>query len=147
MLIAKGYRVAFKMKANKKVLKAPSSYAFLHDPTGRDWPKTSVLVAGFSKGSSELSNAEAEKYFGYVPQRGAIDTPPRSLSQWKDLGEVAEIDYWRPGEHEASYYHPFKAGGWLFSRGELPRLYKRGRQWRLELGPGAILNWRGFVYP
>lgn len=147
MLIAKGYDVAFKMKDGDKIVRTPKTNGFLHDPSGREWPKTSVLVTGFSRGRDEVTHREAERYFGYVPQRGTVDLPPRSLSAWKELGEVAEIDYWRPGEHEATYYHPFKHGGWLFSRGELPRLYKRGRQWRLELGPRAVLNWRGFVYP
>lgn len=149
MLIAKGYEVAFKMKAGSRVVRAPKAYAMLHDPGGASWPKTSVLVAPFRRlGSSSPPSGDASSYFGYDPRRGELELPPKGLSAWREVGEVAEIDYWRTGTHEGEYFHRFKGGGWLFSSSQpLPLLYRRGRLMRLELGQGAVLNWRGFVYP
>lgn len=144
MLTAKGYEVSFRLES-KREIHAPKRYGMLHDPSGRDWNKNSILVAPFRRMGEEIQSDPAEEYFGYVPKAGRIHLPPRTLGAWNYAGEVAEIDYWRPGEHEAEYFHPFENGGWRFE--SKPRLYRRSRIFRLELGPGAKLNWRGFIYP
>ena len=144
MLTAKGYDVGFILKDGREVV-PPKSYAMLHDPTGSDWGKNSILVAPFRRTDRELESPDAESYFGYVPRAGTVNLPPRAIGDWTPVGEVAEIDYWRPGEHRGSYWHPFKNGGWRFE--SKPRLYRLGGRYRLELGPGAKLNWRGFVWP
>jgi len=147
MLTAKGYEVSFRLKTGR-VVRAPRSYGLLHDPEGRAWPKTSVIIALFRRsGRSSPPSGDASRYFGYAPRQGTIDLPPKNLSSWRKVGEVAEIDYWRPGTHEGDYFHPFKPKGWMFSEKTWPTLYRRGRTLRLEMGDGAVLNWRGFVYP
>lgn len=145
MLTAKGYDVGFKLENGREVF-APKSYAMLHDPSGRDWPKCSVLVVSIRKGNEEIDNREAEKYFGYVPHGGRTHLPPENLDRWSLVGDVKEIDYWRPGEFKGGWYHPFQGGGWLFPK-PFPVLYRNGRALRIELGSGCTLNWRGFVWP
>ncbi len=147
MLIAKGYDVGFRL-ADKGEVFAPKNYAALHDPAGQSWPKCSVLIAPFRRGSTKVNNEEAEKYFGYAPRGGPIHLPARDLRTWREIGDVQEIDYWRPGEHKGDWWHPFREGGWLFGNGgPLPVLHRLGRVMRLELGPGCKLSWRGFEIP
>lgn len=144
MLTAKGYRVAFEVAG--RIVKAPARYAILHDPEGKAWPRCSVLVALFQRGGGHVEDADAERYFGYPPREGSYFTPPHALSEWKRVGEVSRIDYWRPGEYEGKWFHPFKDGGWVF-KAKLPVLYRRGRLLRLELHDGCVLSWRGFQWP
>mgnify|MGYP001565598968 CR=1 FL=1 len=95
MLIAKGYEVGFHLEDGEKVL-APSSYALLHDPSGREswlrkllygpskvmWDYESVLIAPFKRTNEDVEDDLAEEYFGYLPKAGEIDMPPRALSEW-----------------------------------------------------------------
>lgn len=146
MLIAKGYDVGFKLEGERDLILPPKSYAMLHDPSGVDWPKCSVLVAPFKRGGEPVRNKLAEEYFHYRPRRGRIALPPRDVLAWIELGPVKEIDYWRPGEeYEGEWWHPFGEAGFLF-KSHLPILHRFGRMMRLELGH-CTLNWRGFVYP
>jgi len=144
MLIAKGYKVTLVLEAGRRVA-APASYALLHDPAGRDWPRCSALVAPFRKGGGQIENSEAKSYFGSDPRAGSVTMPARSLSGWRRVGAVEQILYSRrrpgnlPASHKADYEHPFKEGK--------ATLYRRGRLLRVELGPGCVWNWRGFVTP
>jgi hypothetical protein len=144
MLIAKGFSVSFKL-TNGKMVRAPGGYGLLHDPSGKDWPKCSGLVASFSKGGGEIDDRLAKDYFGHAPREGELSLPPRALSAWKKVGAVAEILYTRrrPGrllaDHQDEYFHPFEKG--------TPTLYRRGRMLRLELGPNCEWSWRGVVRP
>jgi hypothetical protein len=149
MLIAKGYDIELRLasEGHKPIVRPPKSYAMLHDPSGRDWPSCSVLITPFRKGRQDVEDALAEEYFGYEPKAGAVIIPSRDLGNWKKWGEVAEIDYWRPGEHRGDWWHPFGEGWWIFPGGKLPLLYKQGRLLRMEFTEGCELSWRGFVYP
>lgn len=152
MLIAKGYGVV--LKRDKKTFRPPG--AILHDPSGTDWPKCSVLIGSFTRGKrSEVSSKPAVEYFNYVPRGGAFRLPARDLKAWKSLGEITYIEYTRPGDKEFEgesnlrYDHNFaKVGsGFLTSGKHYPKLYRLGRLYRLELGAGCVINWRGFVSP
>jgi hypothetical protein len=145
-LIAKGYEVEFKLVGERNHVKPPKSYAMLHDPSGEFWPPCSVLVAPFQRERGTLEDPDAQKYFGYVPREGVIHPPSRNLKNWHFVGDVDEIDYWRPGDHKGAWWHPFSEGGWLFKPAK-PTLYKLARMYRLELGHGCTLNHRGFVSP
>jgi hypothetical protein len=150
MLIAKGYDVGFVLERNRSIVTAPRSYAMLHDPSGSSWPKSSVLVAPFSKNSAapSIKNTLAKQYFRYEPRGGEITLPDRDIRSWKEIGPIKEIDYWRPGddrELKGDWWHPFGEAGFLF-KSHLPILFRQGRLMRLELGR-STLNWRGFVYP
>ena len=144
MLVAKGYDVGFKIDNTKMVM--PKSYALLHDESGADWSYCSCLIGSFQKTKETVEDAAAERYFGYPPRAGKLVLPSSNLAEWKLIGSVSEIDYSRPGEHKDDYYHPFSSGWWIFKRA-LPELYRKHTTYRLELGPGCEVNWRGFVYP
>lgn len=152
MLIAKGYDVGFRMEEGRDVV-PPRRYAMLHDPSGRDWPACSVLIAPFLRLAHKVPKtkdlSEAEEYFGYVPREGVVKLPSRDMKKWGKLGAVSEIDYWRPGdEYKGDWWHPFGEAGWIF-KSHLPNLYvlRSSQTLRLELGEGCSLNWRGFIWP
>jgi hypothetical protein len=150
MLIAKGYRAGFRLVGKKTIFAPPRGAAMLHDPSGRDWPRCSVLFASFSRSGSSLgrSNPTAVEYFGYDPKAGSLTVPPKTLSDWKYLGEVEYIRYDRPGtKYKGRYDHHFKGTGWFGFKSSFPRLYRRGRVYRLDLGSGCDISWRGFVFP
>jgi hypothetical protein len=144
MLIAKGYRVVFRSARTGKNIYPPASSALLHDPEGKSWNKNSGLVAGFRRERLDVTNGEAEKYFNYEPNGGKINLPPKSLGQWHLVDEVDYIVYTRPGDREGlgnnlRYEHDFK--------NYLPKVYRRGRVYRIELGPTCKWNWRGISSP
>ena len=138
MLIAKGYGVSFEMKQGP-VVRAPAGAALLHDPTGKHWPSCSGLVMRFTKTNRPIHDDAAKEYLGIEPRAGSITTPPRRLSEWKRVGDVAVINYRRIGEHADSYYHPIERGAAV--------LYRRPGALRVELGGGCVWNWRGIVKP
>jgi hypothetical protein len=144
VLICKGFAVSFVME-NGKTVRAPASYGFLHDPSGRDFSKNSGLVAPFSKGGGEIDDGAARDYFGHPAREGEIALPPRSLGEWTRVGRVTEILYARrrpgrlPASNKADYYHPIEHG--------TATLYRRGKLLRVELGANCEWNARGIVKP
>ena len=146
MLIAKGFRVKFVLKTGRRV-NPPASYALLHDEAGTHWPYSSALVLPIttSKSDPEASDGHAKTYFSADPLEGSVDLPPRTLSRWESLGEIAEVQYTRrrprnlPAANQDDYFHPIEKG--------VARLYRLGRAYRMELGSNALWNWRGIVRP
>lgn len=157
MLIAKGYDVRFGARGKK--IAAPASYGMLHDPTGADWPSSSVLVAPFSKDREEIDFDLAESYFGDGPLGGSVNLPPRDISRWTLVGNVESIDYSRrrphglPSKYEGDYYHFFDGSEGLLSilsllfKAPEPVLYRRGKIFRMELPAWAELSDRGYIWP
>ncbi len=143
MLIAKGYSVRFILDSGHK-FSAPRGAALLHDPSGKDWPACSGLVLVIQRTGEEISDSKADDYFGSQPMKGRVALPPKSLSDWKRLGMIDEIEYSRrrprglPADNKGDYFHPFK--------GEAV-LYRRGRTYRMELMKSCVWNWRGIVRP
>jgi hypothetical protein len=154
MLVHKGTNVVFLMDEGRDI---KSFGPLLHDESGKSWPVCSALFASFRRTNQEATDAQMkgapEHYLGrgYAGRVGKIDLPPRSLSEWKKIGAVREIQYTRTGTKAADdFFHPFGKRhwwGWFFSKGKHPTLYKRGRVMRLELGSNCIVDDRGFVYP
>jgi hypothetical protein len=128
----------------------------MHDPSGRWWPKNSVLCGPFKKlraAQPDEGSPQAHHYLGdsHNAMVGVVDTPPRALGSWDFLGEVSEIRYTRTGrKRPGRYFHPFSKPSALATlvkgKGKA-RLYRRGRFCRLDLPPGAILDTRGYVWP
>jgi hypothetical protein len=132
-------------------IKAPASYAFLHDPAGKYWPSCSALIAPLDRRyDEEVSHGPGQQYFGHKPLAG--ETPDigklpsfKAISKWKYLGEIEEIYYTRmrprglPNYAKDRYKHPIENGRAL--------LYRRGRMLRIELGSGCVWNWRGIIKP
>jgi hypothetical protein len=128
----------------------------MHDPSGRWWPKNSVLCGPFRKlraAQPDEGSSQAKHYLGDSHRAvvGVIDTPPKPLSGWTYLGEVDEIRYTRTGrKRPGRYFHPFSKPGALATiikgKGKA-RLYRYGRFCRLDLPHGAILDTRGYVWP
>lgn len=155
MLIVKAHRVAFDLMSGRKVTAAPT-YGMLHDPSGEDWPKDSVLVMRYTRsGRAIKSDGAMASYLGgdYQARSGEADLPSRSLEGWKKLGDVKTIYYVRTGKRApGGFYHHFGKGAALEHKifrgeGDKPVLYRKGKTLRLELPAGSTLNWRGFVWP
>ncbi len=152
-MIAKGRSVSFDM-INGDEIDAPSSYAMLHDPTGKWWPKTSVLIAPFKRGGKSVDGDDFTKdYLGrtHVTRAGSVSLPPKALSEWKFEGTVEKIWYTRHGAKYGGqrFQHGFNQPGLtrlLKGKGKA-RLYSRGNVFRLELGRNASLDGRGFLWP
>lgn len=151
-LIQKGRNVEFLMKDGGSY-RAKGS--MMHDPSGRFWPRSSVLCGSISasarKALKEEITGEAEHYLARPPRMAQVNTPSRSLQGWEYLGEVVEIRYTRTGNRKPGrYFHEFSKGTALATlvkgKGRV-RLYRSGRWYRLELPRGAILDTRGFVWP
>jgi hypothetical protein len=147
MLIAKAYNV--ELVVDGRVIRPPG--VLLHDPSGSDWPRTSCLITSFKRSGEPLTRPSAEaRAWAENPdavKAGTVDTPPRSLSSWTSVGGCERIRYTRKGEHADHYVHDFDDKEWLVFSRKLPEVYRLGRSMRVELGPRAVFNWRGFVYP
>lgn len=123
----------------------------LHDPSGQDWPKDSLLVCAFRRGRRPADDQTAKHYLGreYQAHVGSVQVPPRELTSWKRVGDIATIYYERPGtKAPGRYYHHFgkRRLEALFKKGNAV-LYKRGSAYRVELGAGSVADDRGLVFP
>jgi len=152
-VIAKGFAVSFDL-TDGTAIDAPAAYAMLHDPTGRYWKRTSVLVAPFDKRGEEVEPSSAARdYLGrsWKTREGSVALPPKPLSAWRYEGEVECIWYRRHGAKYGGqrFKHRFNEPGLrklIYGSGRA-RLYSRGRLYRLELPRGAIADSRGFFWP
>jgi hypothetical protein len=140
MLMVKGYAVRLVL-ANGKSLRAGG--AMMHDPGGRDWPRCSVLIGSFTRGSEPVSDLGTRQYYGpgYQARKGSANVPDsKAIDSWRLVGEASQIFYKRTG----NIY-----GGQLFRHkfSRPVRIYKQGRWTRLELGTFCSLGPRGFVSP
>ena len=153
MLICKGRSVSFDL-ADGSGIDAPAQNALLHDPTGRFWKSTSILVAPFSKGRDEVEGDSYSKdYLGrsHLTRAGDVRLPPKALSLWQYEGEVETIWYTRHGKKYGGkrFRHEFNRPSLarlVKGRGRA-RLYSLGSAYRLELPRGAIVDGRGLVWP
>jgi hypothetical protein len=150
-VIAKGFAVSFDMK-NGDQIDAPAAFALLHDPSGRYWKKTSLLVAPFHKDGVDVDGSElAQDYLRRDVKAGSIDLPPKPLSAWQPEGEIDCIYYRRNGARHGGqrFKHKFNE----FSLDKLvrgsgkARLYSRGRLFRVELPRGAVADSDGLKWP
>ena len=160
MLIAKGYACGFDVEGRRGVLWLPARAEMLHDPSGRAWPRCSLLFSAFQRGEREASPEEyagAPKYHlesDHVARIGVVDLPPRALTDWEELGELRALYYKRPGTRApGAYRHNFNAprGSWkivfALKKKGAARLFKRGSLHRVELGSGCIVDDRGIAFP
>lgn len=150
MLFAAGSSVRFVLTTGR----SRRGKILLHDEAGDSWPSSSGLVVpGFKHLGRDLaiSDEYAQRYYGdsYVLKRGSVRLPPKPLSQWKEIGRVKEAFYVRRGDIEPGPKKHVFGESILFKLlgKKLPRLYKHGQYMRLELGEGAVWNWRGIVSP
>lgn len=152
MIVCKGFAVSFDLVDGSKI-DAPTRNAMLHDPRGRYWKRTSILVAPFKRGSGEVDgDSDSRDYLGknHLTRAGDVTLPPKELSAWTYEGEVKTIWYTRHGSKaRGRFRHHFNesvVGRVLKGHGKA-RLYSRGRLYRLELPRGAIADGRGIVWP
>ena len=152
MLIVKGNRVKFVLKDGTKI---SASGLMMHDPSGRYWPKNSMLVASFSRGGrlatdKEKSGAPRE-YLGRThPARiGSVNLPPKPLGDWDYVGELKTILYVRPGRKApGAFYHHFgQRRIEAFWKSGKAHLYRRGSAYRVQMGKGSLADDCGIVYP
>jgi hypothetical protein len=153
-LIAKGRSCRFEMVDGPDV---SVSGGMLHDPSGKWWPKRSVLCGPFKarvrKAADDEYTGAAKHYLGssHNANIGVVETPPKSLGEWEYCGEVDEIFYSRTGKKRPGRYrHKFNKGtslATIIKGTKKVKLYRKGRFVRLELPSNAILDSRGFVFP
>lgn len=153
MLVDKGHRVWMKLDDGREVV---TRGAMLHDEAGRSWPSSSILFIPFQKLGTLASDAQAKgaprHYLGreHEVRVGRVELPPRSRSEWTEVGPVKRIEYVRGGTRApGGFYHNFgerRLAG-LFRSGKHPVLYKCGHAYRLELGAKSIADSRGIVFP
>lgn len=124
--------------------------AVLYDAEGVYWPKRSVLIGPYERGTKKApSDAAARRYFGktYELREGRARLPPKELALWKKLPSRARRVFYRRrghggarvwlvfgGEPAGTKFHPFA---------HKPLVYTRGRWIRIELERG--LDGRGFL--
>jgi hypothetical protein len=160
MLVAKVWRITLVLEDGRRI--KPSG-AGLHDSTGKDWPKNSVLIVPFQRSNDVLDHPDKESaQWSRTPSSvhvGSVDTPTKDIAQWERIGCVEKIDYTRYGEHASNYTHSFDGHGdkggdgpmaslLLFETGiPHPVLYSLSGKYRMELPSGFVFNWRGFVWP
>lgn len=156
MLIVKGHAIDFDFTDGAS-LSVAASHAMMHDPTGHAWPRCSVLIAPYTRGT-EAPQGESESvrrardYYGrsYPLHVGRVSLPARALSGWRRVGEVSRIYYKRPGHRRpGSYQHPMteRRKYVVFGKKGRATVYVRGRFVRLELPAGCMLDDRGYVWP
>lgn len=146
MLIVKGFRCRFFLEGGS----SRSGNVLLHDESGDDWPYTSgLIVPGFQRLGEPCDDKQAQRYYGadYDLRCGRVELPPRDLEDgWEEIGRVVRVHYDRRGEVEPGpYEHEFGEGGLfrIVMGGGFPRLYRRESAMRIELGRGAVWDWRG----
>lgn len=155
-LLCMGREIEFDLKSGETII-APVRAGMLFDATGAAWPKCSLLVKRFESGTAR--SKEGKDYFGRKADvyEGDIELPPRALSQWKRRGELEAIFYERAGTKLPGFFrHRFnkprglyKVIFWIKGRAaKTPAvLYSRGRDYRVELPDGCIVDDRGIVLP
>jgi hypothetical protein len=155
-LTVKGTAISFKMRDRGRTIVVRKSYGMIHDADGVGLlPRCTLLVGPYSQGveiaASDAPRA-ARKWLGedWVFYRGRADIPLGRLDLntdgWKELGEVARVDYTRTGVLNEPFYHDFSKRIFLVFPARTV-LYKRGKWLRLELPWGCRLNERGFLAP
>ena len=157
MLLDQGEEVAFDLVDGRQI-DAPKRAGMLNDDTGKAWPKCSLLVMSYRRGSRAATDDEMKgapkNYLGgdYPGSVSMIQAPPKSLSEWKFVGDVKKLFYWRPGRHQGKFHHEFNKPKGLVRllfifRGKMKaKLYRRGRVFRIEL-EACWLDSRGIVRP
>lgn len=152
MLICKGSRVHFVMKDGRKI---SAKGSMLHDPKGRYWPKNSMLVVVFQRGTRLATDDERagapKEYLGRTHKAhvGSVELPPKPLSEWDPLGEIKTLLYVRPGRKApGAFYHHFgqRRIEAFWKKGKA-FLFKRGSAYRIQMSRGSLADDRGVVYP
>jgi hypothetical protein len=161
MLIVKGHAVSFDLVDGDKV-DAPAKYGMMHDPTGRYWKKTSILIGPYERLREESDGDKYTRdYLGrnfdvrvgetYLNRAGDMKLPPKALSAWTYEGKVEKIWYTRHGHKQGGtrFQHEInKPSVVRFFKGKGEgRLYRCGAWLRYDLSRGAISDGRGFVWP
>jgi hypothetical protein len=158
-LVELGRRVALEMVDGRQVRPAGS---LLYDKSGTQWPSCSVLIMPFAHaGRPAKQTPFAKQWFGsgYEVLAGDVNTPPKDLGQWREVGPASRVLFTRGGEeYPGDYEHPFGAAAGGFMRvlfpgsgklnpGKKPILLHRPGAYRLELGSGCSVTRSGFVHP
>lgn len=109
----KGNSVFFRMDDERRIY-LPKRLVMAHDPSGRLWPRNSVLFTAVRKDGIPVSmDADQREYFGrgYQAHQGTIlDIPPRGLDRWQLLGHAKTIFYDRGGVRAPGFFkHTFRA--------------------------------------
>jgi hypothetical protein len=133
--------------------------SMIHDPSGRHWPKCSLLIAPLGRGSRDATDKEyegaPEHYLGrnHSPRVAELELP--SKTGWTIVGHVKRIDYVRGGTRApGGFRHSINKPRGVFKVVHLLKggkanvvLRKKGKFYRLDLPGGCLIDDRGIVYP
>jgi hypothetical protein len=159
--ICMGRKVAFVLRDTNREIEAPRDFGMLYDSSGTWWPSCSLLVTKFKRGRSVDNSSDAKAYFGRKIRvtKGYVELPPKSVSQWKEIGPLHEIFYDRAGDRAPGpFRHEFNKprGSWKLIhliKGKAAKdpaiLFRLGRTstYRIELPDGCIVDDRGIAVP
>jgi hypothetical protein len=156
MLVVKGVDVGFDLSPTRGCESFDVERrddGWMHDASGRDWPRCSILIGPFKEGPiMKRAPRDAVEWFGddYTPHEGRVTLPPREKSEWVRVDVVQRIYYRRTGAaHPYDFEHEFgrRRIQVLFRKGKLPILMRRGRFYRLDMQAGCVIDARGIVFP
>lgn len=154
-----GTDVGFVMRKPRRTFDASPAHGLLYDPSGRHWPKCSLLVAPFREGEIvDVGDTHAAAYFGKGARvhRGPIVLPTADAGAWDELGELHQVFYTRTGTRApGDYKHPFgEPKGMLRVVALLTRalaspviLSELDGAYRIDMPKGCIVDDRGIVLP
>jgi hypothetical protein len=143
----------------KKRLLCPRG-AMIHDPSGKHWPKCSLLIAPMGRGGRKAKPEEYEgapkHYLGRTYQAKIVELEfPSASGDWETIGKIDRIDYVRGGtKAPGGFTHKMNAPRGVYKvthflkggRADVT-LRKSGSYYRLDFPRGCILDDRGIVYP
>jgi hypothetical protein len=151
-ILVKGHSVSFDLPTLE--IDARKEHGMMHDPTGRLWKKTSILVGPYWRSKEEADgDGHMRDYFGssHLIRVGDAKLPPKGLERWRFIGDVEKIWYTRTGKKYGGkrFQHGFNKSllGRIVKGKGRARLYQLGEWYRLELPRGAIVDGRGFLWP
>lgn len=140
MILVKGRRVRL-ITIDDLEMAFPADYGMIHDPEGQYLHPSHIFIGPYRVvgGDVELEKS-GRQYFGrgYRAREAEVNVPDGS---WAQAGEARRIIYERDRGNFAnprSFAHDFK----------VPVPVDRCRRFhRIDLGDGAVVNWRGIVRP
>jgi len=121
----------------------PSGYGLVFDPSGRSLDRSSLYVGPIVTTDERVEKLPpfAKDWFGsdYEARKAHVDIPS---SGWDSHAHVVAITYFRPGGDRRGY-----SDDWFHEFSRPVSLFKQGRWYRMDLGRGCKITWRGIERP
>ena len=159
MLLCMGRAIELDLTSGKTI-RPPRDHGMLYDDSGEWWPRCSLLITDFKRGSEFSEDSLGKNYFGDADFfEGSVELPSSDLAKWEKRGTLDTIYYDRAGQKAPGFFrHQFHAprGLWkivfLFKKAAKEpaivwKLERRTPAYRIELPEGCIVSDLGIVLP